>query len=190
MNIFSHKIEATLKQMEEYERSYASVFAVDGATGELLYKKVLEIKPKSVLELGTWRGASAIYLAAALQVLGEGKVITLDKSLANIEKAKANIAAAGLDAFVECRLQDADKFLRKEKNLFGFVFIDAAKAEYGKWVEAIFSAHLAPEGIVILDDVSTMSEKMADLFSVLSKHPEIKATHHAIGNGLLELRRD
>lgn len=47
--------------------------------GRVLYDWVVENEPTDILEIGTFHGVSACYLAAALQELGTGKVVTIDK---------------------------------------------------------------------------------------------------------------
>lgn len=46
--------------------------------GKTLYKLVMELKPKRIIEFGTLHGYSAVAMAMALQELGEGHLISYD----------------------------------------------------------------------------------------------------------------
>jgi predicted O-methyltransferase YrrM len=48
--------------------------------GQVIYDHVRATKPETVLELGTARGVSAAYMAAALQANGRGRLTTVDSS--------------------------------------------------------------------------------------------------------------
>jgi predicted O-methyltransferase YrrM len=49
------------------------------AQGQVIYEHILETQPTDILELGTASGASAAYMAAALDELGRGSITTLDR---------------------------------------------------------------------------------------------------------------
>ena len=46
--------------------------------GRLLYEHIRENKPDNVLELGTARGGSAVFIAAALEANGSGHLTSVD----------------------------------------------------------------------------------------------------------------
>lgn len=48
--------------------------------GRLLYDFILRTKPAEILELGTGVGTSACYMAAALDELGAGRIVTIDRN--------------------------------------------------------------------------------------------------------------
>ena len=59
----------------------------------LLHEIIWEVKPKVILELGTWFGGSALWLAHQLDILGEGVVITIDNgSLQKYKKVDTSTA--------------------------------------------------------------------------------------------------
>jgi cephalosporin hydroxylase len=46
-----------------------------------VYQEIIwEVKPALIIETGTWRGGSAFYFASLLDLIGDGKVITIDHS--------------------------------------------------------------------------------------------------------------
>src|SRR5438876_3799024 len=48
--------------------------------GRLIYDHVIAERPETILELGTAHGVSAAYMAAALDEVGQGTLVTLDKA--------------------------------------------------------------------------------------------------------------
>ncbi len=110
--------------------------------GKLLYDFVLNTKPQSVLELGTAHGVSACYMAAALDEIGSGKILTID--LNSALQREPNIfyllGQLKLQQYVEVSFNDHSynwelmKLLDKKfedrgvdkKQIFDFCFIDGA----------------------------------------------------------------
>ncbi len=68
-------------------------------------------KATRIVEFGSSMGISAIYMAAALRDMGGGRLIGTDLEPGKIERARANVAAAGLADLVEFRLGDARETL-------------------------------------------------------------------------------
>jgi predicted O-methyltransferase YrrM len=75
--------------------------------GNLLYALARSSKSKTVVEFGTSFGISTIFLASAIRDNGDGKVITTEFDPENAERAKKNLAAAGLEEWVEFRVGNA-----------------------------------------------------------------------------------
>ncbi len=69
-------------------------------------------KAKRIVEFGSSMGISAIYMAAALRDMGGGRLIGTDLEPSKVERARANVAAAGLGDLVEFRLGDARETLK------------------------------------------------------------------------------
>jgi predicted O-methyltransferase YrrM len=66
-------------KFDEIKQALEGVPIMTPAQGKVIYEHVLEAKPVEILELGTASGASAAYMAAALDELGRGKITTLDR---------------------------------------------------------------------------------------------------------------
>ena len=117
------------------------------------------IKPKRILELGTFTGYSALCLAEGLAE--GGRLITIEHNDELEETILRNIAQSPLSDRIELIIGDAieelDRFAQrqktavlKDKSLFDLVFIDADKREYCTYLEAIYP--LVPVGGFILAD--------------------------------------
>ena len=109
---------------------------VPATDGKLLYDIIIENNYKSVLEIGTSTGHSAIWIAWALSKTG-GKLITIEIDKDRHKEALANFKEAGLEAYIDARLADAHKLVHELKGPFDFVFSDADKGWYKKYFMAM-----------------------------------------------------
>lgn len=107
---------------------------------------------RTILEIGTLGGYSAIWLAQALPP--GGRLITLEADPKHAEVARANIARAGLAAVVDVRLGRAldtlPQLAAEGRGPFDLIFLDADKPnnpEYFAWALA-----LARRGTLIIAD--------------------------------------
>ena len=75
----------------EINEAYRIAKKIDGwcskTDGRLLYKLVLESDNKTIVELGTWKGKSAIYLAAALNKQNSGMLYCVDRWIGDESKS-------------------------------------------------------------------------------------------------------
>ena len=129
--------------------------AVSPPQGKLLFLMARLQGAKSILEIGTLGGYSAIWLARALPP--GGRLVTLEADARHAEVARANLARAGLAGVAEVRLGralDTLPVLAKEAGLgsFDLVFIDADKTGYPDyWGWALRLSH--PGSLIIADNV-------------------------------------
>lgn len=99
--------------------------------GHLLYAMARSARAATIVEFGTSFGVSTIYLAAALRDNGGGKVVSTEFEESKAAQATANLAAAGLDGYVEIRVGDALETLRTEPpGGIDLVLLDGAKSMY------------------------------------------------------------
>lgn len=134
----------------------------------LLYEFILRHKPQHILELGFAHGASAAYMAAALQENGSGRITTIDSVVAKDRDPDIHttLERTGLTSFVEpvfaqrsytwelMKLIEAHTEEGRTEPQFDFVFIDGGHT----WDSDGFSFLLAdrllrPGGWVLFDDV-------------------------------------
>jgi predicted O-methyltransferase YrrM len=106
--------------------------------GKLLHVLALACGARTILEIGTLAGYSAIWLARALPA--DGKLITLESNSKHAEVARANLARARVSEKVEVRLGPAVETLAQlvadQSEPFDLVFIDAdnvSAAAYFDW---------------------------------------------------------
>jgi predicted O-methyltransferase YrrM len=109
------------------------------------------INAKYVLEIGTLAGYSAITMAKALP--DDGKLITIELEKKHYEFAKLKIEEAGLSNKIEIINQKALDFLKdfQPAHNFDFIFLDADKSNYYKYVNLI-DRYVRSGGIISADN--------------------------------------
>jgi predicted O-methyltransferase YrrM len=99
-------------------------FSIHPEQGELIYLLCRALRAKRVVDFATSIGFSALYFAAAMRDNGGGEVIGSEIVPSKIEIARANLAEAGLDGFVDIRRGDARQTLRDVGGDIDFALID------------------------------------------------------------------
>ncbi len=117
--------------------------------GRLLSMLVAMIKPKRILELGTYVGYSAICLAENLPE--DGKLITIDIDDEIEDMAREYINASPSASKIEFIVADALKWLEECEETFDLIFIDANKRHYIEYYNAVFDK-LTPGGFILADN--------------------------------------
>jgi caffeoyl-CoA O-methyltransferase len=118
--------------------------------GRLLSAVVAMLRPRSVLEIGTFTGYSALSMAEALPP--GGHVVTCDISEEHVAIARRHIAASPFADRIEIRLGPALDTIETLPGPFDLVFIDADKPAYSAYYEATLPK-LAPDGVIVVDNV-------------------------------------
>lgn len=106
------------------------------------------LRPKRILELGTFTGYSALCLAEGLEE--GGKLVTIEHNDELEEMIRRNFARSPLGERIELRIGDCILEIEKLEGPFDLVFIDADKREYCAYLEALYP--LVPVGGFILAD--------------------------------------
>ena len=117
--------------------------------GQVLTMLSKMIRPKYILELGTFTGYSAICLAKGLQKGGKLITIELDDELENI--AKKYFIKAGLQHLIDQRIGAALDIIPTLTETFDLVFIDAHKPEYPAYYNTVLDK-VNSGGIIIADN--------------------------------------
>lgn len=110
------------------------------------------LRPKRILELGTFTGYSALCLAEGLAE--DGKLVTIEHNDELEDTIRHNLSRSPLGEQIELVIGDAKEILSTFNNqhstLFELVFIDADKREYCAYLEAVYP--LVPVGGFIVAD--------------------------------------
>ncbi len=107
-------------------------------------------QPKLILEIGTYTGYSAIYLA---QGLAEGgRLITIDINEELEEMANRYWTEAGVREKIDYRIGNGLELILDIDGPFDLVFIDADKKNYANYYDLIIDK-MAPGGIILADNV-------------------------------------
>ena len=118
--------------------------------GRILSSFSKMIRPKRILEIGTYTGYSALCLAEGLDP--EGKIITLDKNAELEDRVRGYFSESSFNHQIDFRLGDAMKIIPEIESELDLVFIDADKINYSNYYDLIFD-NLAIGGFIIADNV-------------------------------------
>jgi predicted O-methyltransferase YrrM len=123
---------------------------VDGRT---LHELILKHRYRRAVEIGTSTGHSGIWIAWALSKTG-GRLITIDIDARRHGMAVANFREAGLADYIDARLGDAHEIVPGLQGPIDFVFSDADKDWYTRYLEALWPK-LRPGGCFTAHNVSS-----------------------------------
>jgi predicted O-methyltransferase YrrM len=139
---------------EETARLAEAEWQIAPEQGPFLALVVQLMGAKKCLEIGTFTGYSAMWVASVLPV--DGKLICCELSDLYAGIANRHLTAAGLIDKVELRIAPAADSLAAlvadgEAGTFDYAFIDADKAQYDLYYERCLEL-LRPGGLMLLDN--------------------------------------
>ncbi len=166
--------------------------------GRLLEFLVFALGARSVLEIGTYSGYSALSMAEGLPP--DGGIVTLEIDETHAEVARRAIAASPHAEKIEVVLGPALASLERLPGPFDFVFIDADKTGYPDYYEAVLPK-LAPRGLIAVDNTlrhgSVLDESDASAASVATRafnervrnDPRVRCVILSVRDGVTLIRR-
>ena len=117
------------------------------------------IKPRRILEIGTYTGYSAICLAEGLSE--GGKIITLDINEELESRVRKNFSEAGVTEKIDYRIGNAADIIPSLTEVFDLVFIDADKENYSRYFDLVFEK-MRLGGFILADNVLWSGKVLAD----------------------------
>ena len=108
------------------------------------------LKPKVILEIGTYTGYSAICLAEGLQP--GGKLITIDNNEELEDRVRNYFKESEYNSQIDFRVGDARKIIPTLTEVFDLVFIDADKENYSLYYDVVIDK-LPSGGLILADNV-------------------------------------
>lgn len=108
------------------------------------------IRPKKILEIGTFTGYSAICMAEGL--VSGGKLFTIDLNAELELIIRKGLKHAGIEDRVILHFGNALEIIPEIEGPFDLVFIDADKSNYRNYFELVLP-RLAEGGIIVADNV-------------------------------------
>lgn len=128
--------------------------------GRLLSMISKLVNPKSILEIGTYTGYSALCLAEGLQKNGELHTIDTNEELVDFQRKYFDQSGFGNQIYQH--LGNALDIIPQLKTNFDIVFIDADKENYINYFHLIIEI-LNPGGIILSDNVLWSGKVMEPL---------------------------
>ena len=150
----NHTQEENLVLAELNRETWAKILIPRMLSGHLqgralsMFSKM--IKPKYILEIGTYTGYSAICLCEGLQEGGKLHTIDINEELKLI--SSKYFKKAGISKNIIQHVGDALKIIPNITDNFNLVFIDADKENYSKYFEIVIDK-IQIGGFIIADNV-------------------------------------
>lgn len=138
--------------------------------GEFIKLLILMNKPKKILEIGTAVGFSAIFMSRFLD--DDAHITTIENYPPRIAEAKKNFARAGVENRITLMEGDAQEILPGLDEQYDFVFMDAAKGQYGCFFSEAVRL-LKPNGILLCDNVLQDGDVLESRFAVTRRNRTI-----------------
>jgi predicted O-methyltransferase YrrM len=171
-SVYSEEIEKYAKKhssensdyLEELERiTYLNTTAprmISGwEQGRFLSMISKMLKPKNILEIGTFTGYSALCMAEGLA--DGGQIVSLDINEEWSEIAKEYIAKSPFEKSIKLVISDAAEFLNKDNNSYDLIFIDADKESYPLYFDLCIDK-IAVGGFLLADNVLWSGKVLED----------------------------
>jgi predicted O-methyltransferase YrrM len=155
--------------------------------GRFLWFLTQAIGARTIVEIGTSRGVSTLWLADAARATG-GRVISFDTDRAAQQDATTSIADAGLADHVDLRLGDGGTGLAAlGDGEVDLLFLDAERTEYPSWWPHPVRV-LRPGGVLVADNALSHPDEIAPLEDLL-RRDLTAVTTIPVGKGELVARR-
>ncbi|WP_298512472.1 O-methyltransferase [uncultured Kordia sp.] len=118
--------------------------------GRVLSMLAKLIRPKTILEIGTYTGYSALCLAEGMQTKGELHTIDINEELHDFQRKYFD--ASNYGSQIHQYTGNALEIIPEMDTTFDLVFIDADKPNYPAYFHAIIEK-MNPNGIILSDNV-------------------------------------
>jgi len=175
-------IQKLLNELEFFGQKTMGYYNIPADTGKFLYNLVLISKAKSILEIGTSNGYSTIWLAEAAKQ-NKGKVTTIEISESKVKMAKENFLRANLNKSIKLIHGDALKEIPKLRKKYDFMFIDAIKTDYIKYLK-LNEKNLKKDAVVVADNAIIFKDKMKHYLNYLQNNKSYSSVLVPIGTGV------
>ena len=159
----------------EFRRTFIKDFrrtGMDTTIGDAMMLRILveSAECKRGLEVGSNKGFGAINMGIAFERTG-GHLYTLEIVPRLVKQCRENLEAVGLEKTVTCIEGDALKTLRELEGEFDFVFLDAVKQDYMKYLKLI-EPKLKPGAVIVADNVIRSAGDMKDFLDYIQESPD------------------
>ena len=191
-----------LKELEEFARR-ENIPIIPHETVAFFRLFLQTMQPKSILEIGTAIGFSALLMA---EQVPDAKIMTIDRNEEMIGFAKENFARFDQRKQIILLEGDAVDLLEHIEQRFDLIFMDSAKSKYIVFLPEVLK-RLEVGGVVILDDIfqggdvardimdvrrgqRTIYRGLQRLFDATLDHPGLTASLIPLGDGILMIRKN
>ena len=159
-------------------------------------KRMKELKPTKILEIGTAVGYSAICFSTFLGV--NGKIDTIERDIDRANEAIENIKKMELEDKINIIIGDAVEILPTLNEKYDMIFIDAAKGKYPFFLKeslrllsdngTIFADNILYKGYVMSDynkhKQRTAVRNLREYIKEVTQNPNLETEILEVGDGL------
>jgi caffeoyl-CoA O-methyltransferase len=160
-----------LKLLHDIKAADTGLLAVSEEDGRFLRVMAASAGVRRALEIGGANGYSAIWIGLALRETG-GHLTTIEFDPARARTAAINIARAGLGDVVTVVPGDAFKEIPRTKGDFDFVFLDAWKRDYRRFLDLTLP-RLRPGGLLLAHNVVNKQAELGDFLAAIQDNPAL-----------------
>lgn len=177
-------LDNRVKQFLESRKGAWRDLNVPEADAKTMYDIIVKHGYKNALEIGTSTGHSGIWIAWALSKTG-GRLTTLEIDENRHKAALENFKKAGLEKYIDARLADAHTATPELKGPYDFIFSDADKDWYKKYL-IVLLPKLSPGGCFTAHNVSGRNMPgIKEFLDYVESLPELETTiDNSSGAGL------
>ena len=186
----------------EQQALEAGVPIIRKGTQSLLSFLLIKDRPKHILEVGTAVGFSALFMKEYLPE--GGSITTIEKVEMRLAEARKNLAAYDPEGEITLLEGEAQEWLEKlaeeQPEGFDFIFMDAAKGQYPKFLPPILKL-LSPDGMLVSDNIlqegdilesryaiarrdRTIHSRMREYVYTLTHTPGLRTVVLQVGDGM------
>ena len=145
--------------------------AVSEEDGKFLRLLIASTKRKHALEIGGASGYSAIWMGQAMRETG-GKLVTIEYDPVRSKELAENSRRAGLTDVVQVMAGDAFAEIPKIPGTFDFVFLDAWKRDYKKFLDLMYP-RLDKGALFTAHNVVNKRTEMGDFLDAIQHNPAL-----------------
>ena len=145
--------------------------AVSEEDGKFLRLLIASTGRKRALEVGAASGYSAIWMAQGLRATG-GKLVSIEYDPVRARELADNIKKAGMTDVVQVVAGDAFVEIPKLQGTFDFVFLDAWKRDYKKFLDLVYP-RLDKGGLFTAHNVVNKKGEMEDFLEAIQRNPAL-----------------
>jgi predicted O-methyltransferase YrrM len=169
VQVFSTELEAqqpdVQRLLQQIKSGDIDQLAVSEEDGRFLRVMIAATGAKRVLEIGGAYGYSASWMGLGLRETG-GRLTTIEFDQARAKVAAANVRSAGLADIVTVVVGDAFSEIPKLDGTFDFVFVDAWKRDYKRFLDLLLP-RLSPRGLFLAHNVVNKQNEMRDFLAAI-----------------------
>ena len=156
---------AQQRLLAEIKAADSDQLAVSEEDGRFLRVMIVSSAAKHVLEIGGAYGYSAIWMGLALRQTG-GHLTSIEYDASRARLAADHVRAAGLADIVTVVPGDAFAEIPKLQGTFDFVFLDAWKRDYKRFLDLMLP-RLTPRGLFLAHNVVNKQSEMQDFLQAI-----------------------